>query len=211
MATPLPGCAATPILEPESRINHRRWMRSMGNRVIVPPQGQAQVIAKLHEAHPGISRMKALARGYVWWPNMDRELEDAVKKCQQCQLHQKAPAEAPLHPWEWPGQPWSRVHIDYAGPYKGHMYLVVIDAHSKWMEVHIMRSTTSAATIVKLKEIFATHGLPETIVSDNGPNFTSAEFENFLSKNGVKHTKSRHTIQLRMARQSGQLEPSKKG
>ena len=48
--------------------------------------------------------MKALARGYVWWPNMDRELEDAVKKCQQCQLHQKAPAEAPLYPWEWPGQ-----------------------------------------------------------------------------------------------------------
>ena len=117
----------------------------MGNRVIVPPQGQAQVIAKLHEAHPGISRMKALARGYVWWPNMDRELGDAVKKCQQCQLHQKAPAEAPFHPWEWPGQPWSRVHIDYAGPYKGHMYLVVIDAHSKWMEVHIMPSTTSAA------------------------------------------------------------------
>jgi len=51
-----------------------------GNRVIVPPQGRAQVIAELHEAHPGISRMKALARGYVWWPNMDRELEDAVKK-----------------------------------------------------------------------------------------------------------------------------------
>ena len=76
---------------------------------------------------------KGRARGYVWWPNMDRELEDAVKKCQQCQLHQKAPAEAPLHPWEWPGQPWSRVHIDYAGPYKGHMYLVVIDAHSKWI------------------------------------------------------------------------------
>lgn len=182
-----------------------------GNRVIVPPQGQAQVIAELHKAHPGISRMKALARGYVWWPNMDRELEDAVKKCQQCQLHQKAPAEAPLHPWEWPGQPWSRVHIDYAGPYKGHMYLVVIDAHFKWMEVHIMRSTTSAATIVKLKEIFAAHGLPETIVSDNGPNFTSAEFENFLSKNGANTPKSRHTIQLRMARQSGQLEPSKKG
>ena len=49
-----------------------------GNSLIVPPQGRAQVIAELHEAHPGISRMKALARGYVWWPNMDRELEDAV-------------------------------------------------------------------------------------------------------------------------------------
>ena len=150
-----------------------------GNRVIVPPQGREQVIAELHEAHPG----------YIWWPNMDRELENAVKSCPQCQRHQKSPAEAPLHPWEWPGQPWSRVHIDYAGPYKGDMYLVVIDAHSKWMDVHIMHTTTSASTIVKLREIFATHGLPETIVSDNGPNFTSTEFENFLTKNDIKHTK----------------------
>ena len=93
-----------------------------GNRVKVPPQGRAQVIAELHKAHPGISRIKALAHGYVWWPNMDCELENAVKSCQQCQLHQKGLAEAPLHPWGWPGQPWARVHIDYAGPYKGHMY-----------------------------------------------------------------------------------------
>lgn len=97
--------------------------------------------------------------------------------------------EAPLHPWEWPGQPWLRAHIDYAGPYKGHMYLVVIDAHSKGMDVHILPSTTSAATIMKLREIFATHGLSETIVSDNGPKFTSAEFEKFLAGNGIKHTK----------------------
>ena len=61
------------------------------------------------------------------------------------------------------------------------MYLVVIDAHSKWMDVHIMHRTTSAATIMKLREIFATYGLPETIVSDNGPNFTSTEFKNFLA------------------------------
>ena len=160
-----------------------------GNRVIVPSQGWPQVIAELHKAHPGISRMRALARGYVWWPDMDKELENAVKSCSQWQLYQKAPKEAPLHPWEWPGQPWSRLHIDYAGPYKGHMYLVVIDAYSKWMDVHIMKSTTSAATIEKLREIFATHGLPENIVSDNGPNFTSAEFEDFTAKNGIKHTK----------------------
>lgn len=160
-----------------------------GNRVIVPLQGREQVIAKLHEAHPGISRMKALAHGYIRWPNMDRELENAVKSCPQCQRHQKAPVEAPLHPREWPGQSWSRVHIDYARPYKGHMYLVVMDAHSKWMDVHIMHRTTSASTIVKLREIFATHGLLETIVSENGQNFMSTKFENFLAKDGIKHTK----------------------
>ena len=58
-----------------------------GNRVIVPSQGRTQVVAELHEPLLGISRMKALARGYVWWPSMDRELETAVKGCEQCQLH----------------------------------------------------------------------------------------------------------------------------
>ena len=111
------------------------------------------------------------------------------KRCEQCQLHQKAPAKAPLYPWEWPGQAWASVHIDYAGLHKGHTYLVMIDAHSKWMDVYIIRSTTLVATIVKLREIFMTQGLPETIVRDDGPNFTSAEFENFLSKNDIKHTR----------------------
>ncbi len=160
-----------------------------GTRVIVPPKGRAQVLAVLHEAHPGISRTKSLARSYVWWPGLDQEIEEQVKQCGKCQQNQKTPAEAPLHPWEWPGQPWSRVHIDYAGPYKGEMFLVLIDAYSKWLEIHVMKSTTSTATIEKLREIFAIHGLPKTVVSDNGTNFSSGEFELFMSQNGIKHIK----------------------
>ena len=99
------------------------------------------------------------------------------------------PAEAPLHPWEWPGLPWSRLHVDYAGPYKGEMLLIVIDAYSIWLEVHCMKSKTSNATIEKLREIFGTHGLPATLVSDNGSNFTSSEFEEFMRRNGIKHIK----------------------
>ncbi|CAB4033162.1 hypothetical protein ETSY2_42270 [Paramuricea clavata] len=148
-----------------------------GTRVIVPPKGRAQVLAVLHEAHPGISRTKSLALSYVWWPGLDQEIEEQVKQCGRCQQNQKTPAEAPLHPWEWPGQPWSRVHIDYAGPYKGEMFFVLIDAYSKWLEIHVMKSTTSTATIEKLREIFATHGLPKTVVSDSGTNFSSGEFE----------------------------------
>ena len=112
-----------------------------------------------------------------------------VKSCDECQAHQSTPAEAPLHPWEWPGLPWSRLHVDYAGPYKGEMFLIVIDAYSKWLEVHCMKSTTSNATIKKLRDIFATHGLPATLVSDNGSNFTSSEFEEFMKRNGIKHIK----------------------
>ena len=75
-------------------------------------------------------------------------------------------------------------------PFMGRMFLVLIDSHSKWIEVHPMSSTTSSATIQCLRSIFATFGLPEVLVSDNMPNFVSAEFEDFLLKNGVKHTTS---------------------
>ena len=160
-----------------------------GTRVIVPPQGRSKVLSELHEAHPGESRMKALARSYVWWPGLDQDIVKKVKDCNKCQANQKTPAEAPLHPWEWPGLPWSRIHVDYAGPYKGEMFLVVINAYSKWLEVHCMKSTTSSATIEKLREIFAIHGLPATLVSDNGSNFTSSEFEEFMKRNGIKHIK----------------------
>ena len=160
-----------------------------GARVVVPPQGRSKILTELHEAHPGESRMKALARSYVWWPGMDQEIVKKVKGCNKCQANQSAPAEAPLHPWEWPGLPWSRIHIDYAGPYKGEMFLVVVDAYSKWLEVHRMKSITSTATIEKLREMFATHGLPATLVSDNGSNFTCSEFQEFMKKNGIKHIK----------------------
>ena len=100
------------------------------------------------------------------------------------------PGDAPLHPWEWPARPWSRIHIDYAGPFMGRMFFIIIDAHSKWIDAYPMNTSTSSATIEKLRQTFATHGLPETVVSDNGSCFTSEEFERFMKMNGIKHIKS---------------------
>ena len=161
-----------------------------GSRVVVPEKGREAVISLLHEGHPGITRMKRLARGYVWWPGMYRVLEFAVKMCTECQENQKLPARAPMHPWEWPDRPWARIHIDYAGPVKGKMILVIVDSHSKWIEAHVVNSATSQATIEKLRLVFSTHGLPEVIVSDNGTSFTSEEFAAFVRSNGIKHLTS---------------------
>ncbi len=161
-----------------------------GNRVVVPPQGRSQVVDELHETHPGICNMKSLARKYVWWQNMDSSLENKVRTCNHCQIHRKNPPEAPLHPWEWRSRPWERVHIDYAGPFLGTMFLILVEAYSKWLEVHPTRVTTSRATIEKLRATFATHGIPTTLVSDNGSNFVSEEFEEFLTKNGIHHRKT---------------------
>ena len=97
---------------------------------------------------------------------------------------------APLHPWTWPDKPWSRLHLDFAGPLLGKMYLVLVDAHSKWMDVIVMSDITSAQTIEKLKVVFSTHGLPQKIVTDNGPSFVSNEFKEFMSRNGILHVTS---------------------
>ena len=70
------------------------------------------------------------------------------------------------------------------------MYLIVVDAHSKWMETAIVNSATTAATIEKLRSMFATYGLPEILVSDNGTMFTSLDFENFMNRNGIHHIRT---------------------
>ena len=161
-----------------------------GSRVIVPPQARNRVIEEAHAAHIGITRMKSLTRQFAWWPKMDADLEDKVKSCSTCQMYRNNPPEAVLHPWEWPKKPWTRLHADYAGPFLGKMFLIIIDSYSKWMEVHITNSATSAITIDKMRSSFATFGLPEILVTDNGTNFTSAEFEEFLKANGIRHTRT---------------------
>ena len=93
--------------------------------------------------------------------------------------------EAPT--WGGPYQPWRKANADYAGPLLGHMFLILIDAHSKWMEVHMTKSSTLLMTIEKMRSTFATLGLPEQLVADNGPSFTSEEFQQFMRNNRVHH------------------------
>ena len=102
-----------------------------GIRVVVPKILQSKVLEELHKNHPGVVRMKALARSYVWWPGLDKDIEHHVKNCQPCQTVRNSPPSAPLHPWLWPTRPWQRVHVDFAGPFQGKMFLLVVDAQAR--------------------------------------------------------------------------------
>ena len=92
-----------------------------------------------------------------------------------------------MHPWDWPEHPWQHIHVDYAGPINGKMFLIVVDTHSKWMEVEIVNSVTSQATIECLRMIFARFGLPEVMVTDNETRFTNSEFQEFPQCNNIRH------------------------
>ncbi len=161
-----------------------------GARVVVPVQRREMLLKLLHQTHTGISQMKGLARSYFWWPDMDKDVEREAQLCEVCQQYGKAPAMAPLHPWEWPTTPWSRIHVDYAGPFQGKMFLIVVDSHSKWMDVYPTTTATSQTTIEKLRQSFSVFGLPRMLVSDNGPCFTSADFASFMKKNGIQHIRT---------------------
>ena len=158
-----------------------------GRRVIIPAVLQDRMLAELHEGHPGMTRMKALARSFVWWPGLDLDIEDVVRACNACVNSQATPKTVPLLLWPWATAPWQRVHIDFAEESR-QRFLIIVDSYSKWLEVFHMTSTTAADTIEVLRTCFARYGLPLEIVSDNGPQFVAQEFKDFLRNNGVKQT-----------------------
>ncbi|XP_033729753.1 uncharacterized protein K02A2.6-like [Pecten maximus] len=178
-------------LKPYHRIRDELTMEEgcllRGVRVIIPNQYQSEILDELHSNHPGIVRMKSLARLHAWWPNMDVDIERKVSGCEACQKVLPNAPKSPANPWRWPSAPWNRIHIDFAGPFMSEMFMVVVDAHSKWLDVIRMSSTTTASTINALRFLFASYGLPKELVSDNGPQFTAAEFATFLKENGVRH------------------------
>ncbi|XP_060110493.1 uncharacterized protein K02A2.6-like, partial [Heteronotia binoei] len=161
-----------------------------GSRVVIPPPLQRRVLESLHETHPGIVRMKALARSYVWWPGMDGEIEGWVRECQTCQESRPEPPSAPVTRWESTRKPWSRLHIDFAGPFQGQTFIIMVDSYTKWLEVIPVGSTSSTAAIRALRRVLCTHGIPDTIVSDNGAAFTSADFQAFLQRYLIRHIRS---------------------
>ena len=112
-----------------------------------------------------------------------------AKSCQECQSVKQAPPQAPMHPWILPLKPWQRVHIDFAGPFLGKMFFIAVDGHSKWPEVVEMAQVTTSKTVDILIYLFSCYGLPEQIVSDNGPQFISSEFDKFMKGNGIEHVR----------------------
>ena len=157
-----------------------------GLRTVIPPSLRQTILTELHEGHPGIARMKSIARSHVWWPKIDQEIEKVTRECQPCNKTHRAPPTSPLLPWSWPTAPLQRVHVDFATHQAKH-YLIMVDAHSKWPEViGPMKTTTADSTINAMRNIFARYGLPTQVVSDNGPPFQSAEYEEFLRQNGIQ-------------------------
>lgn len=157
-----------------------------GHKVIIPKALRTKILKKLHSGDFRVVKMKSLACGYCWWQGIDKDIEILAKNCANYNIHKNNPPKVEVHNWQPTSAPMQRIHIDFVGPFLGKMFLILVDAYSKWPEVHMMSDITTTSTIEKCKQIFAAYGLPQVMVTDNERTFTS-HFQLFLKQNGIRY------------------------
>ncbi|XP_064464822.1 uncharacterized protein K02A2.6-like [Ornithodoros turicata] len=178
-----------PYVQRRAELTTHRGCILLRLRTGVPDKYRLQLLNTLHDSHVGQTKMKMLARSYMWWPGLDKDIEATVRRCHQCAAIAAQESPVPLHQWEPPEKPWFRLHADFAELHRKH-YLIITDAFSKWPEVVPMAATTATKTMDAMKDIFVQHGLPQVLVTDNGPPFTSQQFTTFLAELGVHHVRT---------------------
>ncbi|XP_018342708.1 PREDICTED: uncharacterized protein LOC108748832 [Trachymyrmex septentrionalis] len=157
--------------------------------IVIPTTLRKEVLQELHSGHFGMTKMKGLAREHCWWSGITRDIETVVKDCVECNTVANAPKVAEKHVWETPTAPFVRWHIDFAHK-DNTTFFICVDAFTKWPEVYIVPNMLTEPTIDICKEIFSRFGLPNVVVSDNGPTFTSQLFQQFLRTYGITHKTS---------------------
>ena len=159
-------------------------------RLVIPTSLRKRVLNIAHESHQGIVKTKALLREKVWWPHIDEDVESIIRSCIPCLSVAPDSSPEPMKSHEMTG-PWEKVHVDLCGPFPtGESILGIIDANSRWPDIHIMKSTTSDKIVDCLDKTFTTHGYPGIVVTDNAPNLTSVHCEEYCEINGITHQKS---------------------
>lgn len=157
-----------------------------GDRMVVPGPLQAKAMRVAHRSHPGMSTTKHLLRKYVWWPGMDRAVENFIQTCSTCIKLSTCNPPEPMLMSNFPDSPWCNLAIDFwSGGEADPKVLVVADYYSKAMRAEVMKETTSSATIRALEKIFNELGWPRTIKHDNGPQLVSDMFLGWMRNNGI--------------------------
>ena len=135
-------------------------------------------MADLHGSHDSINKALDLARTCVYWPSMEADITDYIKRCLTCIKSSNLPVET-LQPHEVPPGPWVKIGVDFFQDHLGKKHLIVADYFSKFPYVFPVASTHHFKTITHLRELFAAEGIPAIVMSDNGP-FNGEEFKVFL-------------------------------
>ena len=160
-----------------------------GTRIIIPKSMRPEMIERAHAAHMGIQYTNSTAREIMYWPRMSAELADVVQRCSTCQEAQPALPKEPMMTYPIPRHPWECVSSD-CFEHLGTNYVILVDTYSDYIEVAKLPNLTSESLINRIKPMFATHGIPTMLLTDNASYYTSSEFSNFLRDWDIQHVTS---------------------
>ena len=145
------------------------------------------MLQRIHQGHMGIEKSKRRARDVLYWPGMNSQISDMISRCTTCLEHQWQNTKEPMIPSRIPSKPWEMVATDLFTWDKSE-YLVVVDYHSRYFEVAKLPDTKSTTVITYTKSVFARHGIPSEVISDNGPQYPLRDFSLFAKQWELKHT-----------------------
>ena len=176
--------------EHRGELSIHRGLLLRGSRIVIPARMQQEILQKIHHGHLGIAKCRARAKSTVWWPGMSQEIKNLVTSCQECEERKPSQTSEPLVTSELPERPFQKVSCDLF-EYKKQQYLVLFDFYSRYIEIASLRQQTTSESVIKsLKDIFARHGIPELLISDNGRQFVSREFQDFSDSWQFSHRTS---------------------
>ena len=179
----------TPFYNNRSELVEDNGLVYLGERVVVPAALRKEMLHQIHRSHIGIEGCLRRAREVIYWPRMNAEIKDFISKCSTCQTYQPEQCREPLQPYPVPLRPWSVVGEDLFQLGQQH-FLIIVDYWSGFFEVQELQKVTSKTVINASKVQFARHGIPKTVISDNGPQFTSVEFAQFAKEWQFHHQTS---------------------
>ncbi|KAL5510119.1 hypothetical protein EMCRGX_G005608 [Ephydatia muelleri] len=158
-----------------------------GEKLIIPQNLRGNMLDRIHIGHMGITKCSQRAREVMFWPGMNKAIEQMVSRCTICQEYRDSNPKEPMLSGPMLEHPWEVVATDLF-QWDNKDYLLLVDYYSRYVEIRILENTTSATVIHHTKSIFARHGIPAIIISDNGPQYTAKEFQKFTKEWGIKHT-----------------------
>ena len=189
---PLKSKVTSPVSElydVRDELSESNGLLLRGDRIVIPESLRKETLAKIHDGHFGIEKCRERARSCVWWPGMSTDIKTMIQKCKFCAEKAIRQPKEPLVEKETPLYPFQKVAADLCAK-NGVQYLIVADEYSRYIEICRLLNITSASVIKGLKEIFARHGIPMELTSDNGTQFDCGMFEEFAKEWGMMQVSS---------------------
>ena len=177
-----------PFRHVASELNVQDGMLLRGSRIVIPTPIRQEMLNCIHSGHQGIAKCRERARRSMWWPGLSTQLDTLVKNCPECCKTQQQRLEPLMHS-ELPQLPWQKIGTDLF-EWKQKQFLIVVDYYSRYVEIARLTRTTAEEVVKHTKSIFARHGIPETVISDNGPQYTSETYSNFAKTYHFRHITS---------------------